>query len=720
MNRRIRHLTSFNNFRSDKLESGQIATVMILFMIVLLVFVLVTVNIGNVSFQGTLISQAADAGALALGSGLATKARAIADALRDECGSATRCCKKTGAAAGVFAFIAALIVAIASCISGCVAMPLLIAVCMAAGAAGGAIGASYAGTDMAQGVAMGAIIGACVGMAAGGIGGAMISGGSEAMMGGVVVMETAPIVAGAGTAMLGVMGTAASLYNAYNADQMYIDAFAEVSKKLNALNERDRYREGAFMAALSVVVDDPNKVKDDRDLDDDGNTAELASAFLNFWDNRIDNIRAQTAVMTPVVVQFIEGPLRNFRDFVNGAITGTDTTFTLWPSGTYTHHTPGLLERRDYIYDASDTPIAGTTDGPIATFLRGVYPTWTFNYADPDTGTVSPVFVPGPTPAEITAWYDDPCGDVSETEICPPPPAGFDYVDSLYEDFRQWLAFGNGILEDIDYSAIAWDNWKDILYNPEDPSDVTTFYGALDRYITMMTDIQTQFPAVVNSYPPCLDGYFPAGTESWSPTGMEWQNQPAGLSCGNCGDPCPWDCTCDCYRNPPCRIIWWAGDGFSVDRDKFDELWGGGMTPGAVTGFMELSNNLQQFRNDILMWYGWIESMRTTPEILAWGGYPNCEYHWTDTRGEHAIQVAAGAFRIARIKVSKHGNWLKGKVCQNLRDYQDEDRAWIRVTRQDGNRQALGGWGLWNPFNRPLSRRSFAEYSYDFVRLKNR
>lgn len=192
----LRKIISLNNLiRSN--SGGQIATLLILAMVVLLIFILATVNLGQVSIKTTRLANAADSAALLLASQLATKANFLLNALKAQDGEEgakfkdgpppALCSKSRGILGTLLAILA--IIAMAILCQGCLAaighfllgsalgakIALLIGVkltavmttvgAMAVGAVAGAIGGAISYEGDIKGILMGAMQGMMIGAA---------------------------------------------------------------------------------------------------------------------------------------------------------------------------------------------------------------------------------------------------------------------------------------------------------------------------------------------------------------------------------------------------------------------------------------------------------------------------------------------------------------------------------------------------------------------------
>ncbi|MCX7767285.1 MAG: Tad domain-containing protein, partial [Candidatus Sumerlaeia bacterium] len=109
----IRNLSSLNNLKKSNLSS-QVATLLILIIAAMLIFVLIVANVGQVSNYATNLSNAADSASLFLASQIATKAYQLSMSLMQSCGRPHRCCQKTGLLSTLLSIIVAIIAIILS------------------------------------------------------------------------------------------------------------------------------------------------------------------------------------------------------------------------------------------------------------------------------------------------------------------------------------------------------------------------------------------------------------------------------------------------------------------------------------------------------------------------------------------------------------------------------------------------------------------------------
>ena len=167
MIRRIRKTTSIKNFLTASC-SGQVATLLTLAMVIVLIIIVATIKVGNISNKATTLANAADSSALLLASQLSTKAYQLWDSLEDDPNDGqgtTEKCKKSSFLSmllgAIFAIICIVVLSIlwpgmGTAVGAKLAMMIMIASAAAAGAVGGAVGAMVSGTNVLQGAAQGA------------------------------------------------------------------------------------------------------------------------------------------------------------------------------------------------------------------------------------------------------------------------------------------------------------------------------------------------------------------------------------------------------------------------------------------------------------------------------------------------------------------------------------------------------------------------------------
>lgn len=794
----LKRLISLNNLIRPGVEAGQVATLLILIMIIGLILVMATVNIGQVAVNSTALSNAADTAALSLASSLATKSRMYWEGL----GNTFEHCEKRNLLGLILALIIAIIITIVTW--GCAWYTIILAAAVG-GAVGGMIGAMITGTNIGSGILMGAMIGAAVGSVAVGVqnitvlleDAAFLSSG----MSGPTLAGSAMTFTVFGSVYLGAaVSMASGLMSLWNRGDMAINMerviLDQLSKQLGKLDEQSQYRETTIFAALARTIDDPVKVPDVHDLDADQDTTEPTSRFLTFWWERIGVYAALSEEWATYINDFV-GKMQNFRNVIVPAYNGTPTEVTVYiytdpltgevvtsetyPEGllpssfsynpvtteTRTKILPGMLERQDYKWSLEQVTIdgeqdmqevamagpcvgQGVEDGSIVGFMRPLYA----------LGYTTPYWQPGPsdTPCEkndpMNAWMDIDCssGDVpSSLPVCSPSdtPAGYDDIDGMADGLRAMVVYMDTIVpptfdefmaqyypnvnltisEDYEgtyyfssnwmraqyeaqYNAMVaemnpvlnWQDWVYSFYNPDDPADPDTYYVILANYIATLENIKSALQAL--NLPLCGQGCFEAdgitcdvgactgGWQSYQCPGWEPWEWAWGPPPQNCIMPSPgWPCK---LHQQGCI----EGTGITIDQNIDDEL------QPVLNDIDRMIAEMTNFRDQIKAFADQMFGV----DIVALGdcapGNHNCvQYIWQDSRGTNTIRVEVGPFKMPRLH-RKSSFW---KVCMQLKDYTDDNRCWVKVTKYE-SAPNVGIFGKWNPFRRGITRISKVGY----------
>ena len=263
MIRKIKRTTSISNLLTAS-ASGQIATLLTLSMVIVLMVIVATIKVGNLSNKATALANAADSSALLLASQLSTKAYQLWDSLKgnpNDGRGATEKCQKSSFLSLFLAiiFVIVMIVVLAIFCIGCLMFMmtyangmLMVLACAAAGAIGGAVGAVASGTNVLQGAAQGAAVGAAIGSIGAGVGSGMLYGETTFMSTGFASTYTSGLLSGA---IAGIGGGGYGFYKTIKKaqdDAKQLDkSFSQAARALNGLPEKDIYRESVFLNALS-------------------------------------------------------------------------------------------------------------------------------------------------------------------------------------------------------------------------------------------------------------------------------------------------------------------------------------------------------------------------------------------------------------------------------------------------------------------------------------
>ncbi len=708
MNQTIRNLTSLGNFSRAKNASGQISTLLILLTVMMLGFVLVTANLGQISAQSTALANAADMAALQLGSQLASKANQLFLSLKncdgmseDDCDNTTfytsyewggrpALCAKTGWAAVVIAAIVAIAATVLAIVTwgGTSALGYAAYVGLFAaigGAVGGMAGAAIAGTNILTGALVGFGVGLSIGLMAVG-GEAIIAGLGDVAAGGLTFGEIVTFLGSkAGVAALwklagGTLSLAFSMVPWKQYQEGLSDAGRIIAESLGKLNEPDRVRESVVYSAMSLIVDDPNQARDYGDADDDGNTIhDLVPAFFDWYVRRLDRLKDIQNINSYILLPFIDGPMTTYRNFAYSAYAGWEY---LWygPNATGVAHEPGFLESADYrFYFMDETGSEALVDnagndGFLVDAFRDLEA----------VGRNISFWAPGPTAAQIQAAADAGQED---------PPAGYDQLDDMVGDLRRDVSYIQGLLmSDRDKLIKSWTQWLPYFYDErDDPANPTTVYGRLTRNLARVQSWQHEMDGIVQHLPVCV--YDPS-------TGV--------------------------LTNAPC-IYSAGGISGSTDSDPMtDEI------SRMYQGFEFLYYFLSMLQGAIRSAYDQVQANMKDEYFASLGGLNPVTYIWSDKRGTHSVVVELGDYQIPTIQSVDHGNWFSGSTCSELFYFSNDqnthgcspphcNQAWVKITRYGGS-SPMGFLGRWNPFgpNWGISKAAEAYYSYDKVGLKNR
>ncbi|MDP3723314.1 MAG: pilus assembly protein TadG-related protein [Candidatus Omnitrophota bacterium] len=252
-------------------KRGQIATFLLLLVVAVLIFALMTANLGHLSVKATQLDNAADSAALLLGSRLASKSNEMWNHL----GQKRSICKKDGL------------------------LPVFLKVFVPV--VGPIISASITGDDVGTAILEGLKID--IEIAAAFFAGWGMTG---SVAGGVV----GAVIAAGG-----------NLYSGMHQAGSRMKAFLAPLKRLTgSLPEREQIRESVLLHAFSQAEDDPTTVPDTEDIDDDGDRTEQVSRFLNEWQKRMKNLKDFIDTITPrlrqLIDDFLSGPLTTFTDTI--------------------------------------------------------------------------------------------------------------------------------------------------------------------------------------------------------------------------------------------------------------------------------------------------------------------------------------------------------------------------------------------------------------------
>jgi hypothetical protein len=763
----------------------------------MLIFIMVTANIGQVAVDATTVANAADAAVLLLGSQLATKAQMISTALQEECHDPIECCETTGFLDTILAFVFAVVVTIVTCIyAGCSGANAAWGVFAGTlgGMVGGMVGAAIQGTSIAQGAITGAAIGAAVGSIASGIAEGIVAG-PEAGGDLLVVLEgegihslgagyyLIPAAVNTNLVALGALGLSSAIYNASASNQVVGDMLKQLSQDLVKLGEYDQLREGTVFAALYRAVDDPTKNADEQDIDADYDKAELVPRFAWWWHRRIKKLEWIKSQVIPAVQEFLK-TMRKFRDSMAMAFAG-GTPMPLecaeppcspsWGEPECTPGATGALERKDYKWSLVVEGgrirriIKGDNikDGPIVALLRGLgnagIKVKRDDTCNPQTDPTCLFWRPGPTAGELTTWLAKPCkhSELVSSTNCPPALKSYDGIDSMadgirrmvfYMDtisppgFEDWAAVQSGniwcspgglvalynkfVADNLGKASSSWETWRRRFYNKKNLSDPQTYYFKLGEWIDFLKALRPRLLKARNDLKICDK----LGEHPYTDEGVK--NLDTCVACGWGGGPLcsPWNLEgCVSSACGECAL---SEDAVpcQIKKDK-DHPIGGiivGMSSGdvlvpAINAIDSLVASMSEFRDAIPEWSenmdAYLDKLMKSDFRKDYGGINPVTYRWNDSRGYNSVEVEVGNFTIPYIDdESRDRNWYSTDECAVLQGHTDElKECWVKVTRNQPTSTEdpstitvpMGVLGNFNPFNRGVTKKSYADYNID-------
>ena len=676
----MKNLISWRNLNRESSLKSQIATIIILFMVAILIFILITLDLGTIAVSTTRIANAADSAALYLASQLSTRSHYLYKAL----GNKTKKCKGRGFGAIIGAIILAIVALIITAPSGGWGA---VAVAAAGGAVGGAIGAAIEGSNIFQGMILGAQIGAAIGGLYGYTHPTMVEKTITTPQGlAKTIVPAGPTLIDVGVSIL---GAGATTYNLVEADRQFSALLSSLARQISGSgNAETSLREGAIFQALSQVVDDPNQIQDLEDIDIDHDYSEKIPYFY-YWFYKRGEVFKETL---PPIERIVEAFLKNDS---SPAETMSQFAYSAYSNG-------GSLSREE---------IEGS-DGSIVSVFRALY----------QSGFANDIFwKPGPTREEI-ANYSCNCGG-DENCTCPPLP-GYDELDDLVDELQFFwqLVDGGGVDEEgnpIDplrkqdtYSlAQEWDTWMGFFYDPDETEE------SKDDYYTVFTD--------------AVEGNSQKGTVGLYAWKEEIENVKKKLPF------CQFECldrvtgtyySCTYQEavnntgakvaNPVCYTERDARDNLidfgSIDEDMDDEF------KIAEADIDDIINHLNSFKESAKDAYTEMNNVKVAGGINEWGGENPVTYSWRDSRGEHSVSVEVSKFKIPKLKKKKSFF----KVCVYIKH--KEGKVWVSIKREDPANKEISAGGIFsflgNPFsssnNIEIWRTGHAEFHYKHVKLE--
>jgi len=637
MIRYLDKIISLRNLRSGSIR-GQVATMLVFFMVVILVFIMVTANVGDMSLKTTSLANAVDSAGLTLASQLGTRSRVLWNAL----GNDTKYCKKRG----LLAFIGSILF----------------------GPLGGAIGGLIDGSGFWEGFTMGFEISLS-------LAGAILAG---APLGGI------------GMIVFAVIDISAEIYNYHRKDSDMCDAMKEIARNLSQLDTAAQFRESAYLRVLSQVVDNPNMLHDTSDIDNDGNREELVSEFEQQWFDRTQQLAQDAAEIKFQVMNFINGPLVHYAGYFQQQIaaggplsraefTGVDGILVqvaraVEESGQedLNYWRPGEPERYCAPGELSDwcedRPTHDPLDRLTATFtsIIAVRDELVQTIEGGDLNRLAEQW-----DEWIGVFYFEP-GDLLNFEgdegaaLTEDPPEDGAEVGGFYYELDSLINCGSDSMYVCDEDYVDMLEWIDDLIHDREQLRTCHTWEEVDIW---------GWAPNPNPPPPRI----------WTVIDTEWQ----------CiGDAFVDDTVC----NDPCMIyggfegiVGTVDDVLDDNPDEFRE---------AIIALIDIINHMNDFRMEIAGpdgnggVYGALrrasDALAASETDFAYGDH--IRYEWEDSQGVHSVEVDVD-FPMPYVYEDK--DWKE--VCLKLAN--GIGIAKIEAIRKDPASQQVGILGRWNPFS---------------------
>lgn len=741
------NITSLNNLHKNKTKCGQIATLLILMIVAILIFVMVTVNIGQVSVTTTVLANAVDSGALYLASQLSTKAAYLIDTLRHQ-GSGSysdnppQRCKK-GGLLGIILAIALAVLAIVTFQywiapaygaigSGMFALSVGAAGSGAAtftgtvvaGALGGMIGGAIGGgivsesftgalTGAITGLMLGAAIGAAWGFASAvwaGPGGASLSTpASSQLIGQAAGAPATGATVGGGTAGSavglgsgGLIGTAAeSAMTGAIVPQMTFPAFTQIPQALwgvAGLSGVTGLGWGTTGGAAAVALVGGAKIYTESVKESE--TAAAFSAAARALNGLPEYDRIREGVFLQVLSQTIDDPNRALDVYdLNG---NGDTSDTVTAFQNRWHERIKKIERIIPDLQALTREFINEDLENFENTARSQYETEPANLSRKEAGGKDGVIVELARALQQAGYnvsFFKP-GIPQSPESCPTCQEYeyYDQVEAVVSELNDLVEIAKGLrgeespegVPDISKLTSSWQSWINWFYDPDSTDDYYDTLNILvngDESFRGLRGWRDEISALRATLDICYYG-----------------EENAGI-CESCSA-----CANNCITNPPCQT--------SVDEDLLDEF------DASLQAINGLISDIEAFRQAAKAYY---EAMQDTYKKIDLSGgeltgVNPIRYSWKDSRGDHWIEAQVGPFRLASIRTRKYGNFLKNKICLEVINYQDNGaNSWVSVTRQGPSDKPMGknmgqtrnvlGW--WNPGNSgKITKRIGGSYIY--------
>jgi hypothetical protein len=290
--------------------------------------------------------------------------------------------------------------------------------------------------------------------------GSMVPAGSKIIAGSVVTLSGSSLT----TMLSGALGISGKIYSQAKAMEGSAAACSTIAKALSNLDRKSSFREGIFYVALKKVVDDPEFVVDEDDLDADGDVTDKISRFEYLWYKRVLALR--NIIGNDIVGQTCKffRDMNYLKEYIYNYYAGEDS-----------------LIYKSYLFKGENFGIHNpATDGWLVKFLRSLWdygeqtnqpqfkvsfwrPDDVISGGNPNTGSCSDCTIADPCADELsTAWLEFYAMDNFNKGIDFPevPPCDLDVAKEFLKEYEIRLSYyynPNGTND-------LYDRWYPLMY----------------------------------------------------------------------------------------------------------------------------------------------------------------------------------------------------------------------------------------------------------------
>lgn len=450
-----------------------------------------------------------------------------------------------------------------------------------------------------------------------------------------VVFGTVLSALGFGEFGVGLGGLLGGAFGAFvtNGPLHYMEASAwkGLSRQFKKLSNQMKFKEGVFLFAMTRVVDDPNLIIDEHDLDEDGLTDDKIPQFLEFYYNRLNSIKQRYTTPLSDALEIFKSKMQTFDE-----------------------------QTQDFKIYLNDTfiPLLGNLENcGYALYF------W-------EPGEASEGLPCRDVCSEAACQdYEEGC-DAPEEEECVP-------CNSCYEDYLDSL-----LTDEVDIIISDMDDFHRFAYGGIDESG-EEYFGIYRQDIDkLLENISDWLPQLFDgSVDPCTglantDDYYDV-LGKWDTFITGWVNELREIegSVSGCID----DPYSECHAD--------SDDEDDVITPACCCLLEGRVSP-AITELNAFQERIRDFQEEIYSLYttenNLSQEFDRTSKVYSWGD------RFQDREGapiiNHYVEVKLSNFAMPRIKTYTKDH----KKCAELVNH--SGRVWVEVSRYD---ESHSGSPLW-------------------------